>query len=498
MPRRVAVIGSGLGGLTSALLLVQKGFSVKVFEMANIPGGKANLLRIKNFRFDTGPSLITMPFVLEEIFKTSSYNLPDYLTLIKLETICKYFYTDKTVINAYSDLEKFSKEIVNKTSDSSNSLKKYFEYCKKIYDLTTEIFLLDSPTNPQNLLRAKSIKSLLNPKSIDVFRTVHEANKSFFNDPKTIQLFNRYATYSGSNPYSAPATLNTIQHVEYGLGSYICEGGVYRIVEVLSNLCKENGVQFLFNSQVNKIKLLGKKVTGINYLNNGGISMTEDFDVVVSNADVNSTYKNLLGDTASRAAKRYESFEPSLSAIVFYWGVKGNYPELEKHNILFSDNYEAEFKEIFELKKCPSDPTIYIYISSKFNKSDAPEGFENWFVLVNAPYISGQDWKKEVRQIRTKVINRINSTLKIDLNKLIVEEEILTPEKIESQTGSRLGSIYGISSNSRTAAFLRQQNRSKEYKGLYFCGGSAHPGGGIPLVILSGKLAAEQVYKYEK
>ena len=206
----------------------------------------------------------------------------------------------------------------------------------------------------------------------------------------------------------------------------------------------------------------------------------------------------LLGDTTSRAAKRYESLEPSISAMVFYWGVKGNYPELEKHNILFSDNYEAEFKEIFELKKCPSDPTIYIYISSKFNKSDAPEGFENWFVLVNAPYISGQDWKKEVRQIRTKVINRINSTLKIDLNKLIVEEEILTPEKIESQTGSRLGSIYGISSNSRTAAFLRQQNRSKEYKGLFFCGGSAHPGGGIPLVILSGKLAAEQVYKYEK
>jgi len=498
MQRRVAVIGSGLGGLTTALLLSRKGFSVKVFEMANIPGGKANSLRINNFRFDTGPSLITMPFVLEEVFKISGYNLIDYLTLIKLETICKYFYSDKTVIKAYSNLEKFSKEIENKTSDGSDSLKKYFEYCKNIYDLTTEIFLLDSPTNPQNLLRIKSIKSLLNLKSIDVFRTVDEANKSFFNDPKTIQLFNRYATYSGSNPYSAPATLNTIQHVEYGLGSYICEGGVYRIVEVLLNLCKENGVQFLFNSKVEKINFLGNRVTTIDYINNGGISTTESFDVVVSNADVNLTYKNLLEDATSRAAKRYESLEPSLSAIVFYWGLEGNYPELETHNIIFSDSYEKEFKEIFELKKCPSDPTIYIYISSKFNKSDAPEGFENWFVLVNAPYISGQDWKEEVRQMRTKVINRINSMFKIDLNKLIVEEEVLTPEKIESQTGSRLGSIYGISSNSRSAAFLRQQNRSKVYRGLYFCGGSAHPGGGIPLVILSGKLAAEQVYKYEK
>ncbi len=498
MQRRVAVIGSGLGGLTAALLLSQKGFNVKVFEMQNVSGGKANSLRINNFRFDTGPSLITMPFVLEEIFKITGYNLPDYLKLIKLNTICKYFYPDKIVITAFSDLDLFSKEIENKTSDSADSLKKYMRYCKKIYDLTTDIFLFDSPTKPRNLLRIKSIKSLFNLKSIDVFRTVDEANKSFFNDPKTIQLFNRYATYSGSNPYSAPATLNTIQHVEYGLGSYICEGGVYRIVEVLLNLCMENGVQFLFNSKVEKINLLGNRVTSIDYLNNGGISTTESFDVVISNVDVNLTYKNLLGDTASRTAKRYESLEPSLSAIVFYWGVKGNYSELETHNILFSDSYKKEFKEIFELKKCPSDPTIYIYISSKFNESDAPEGFENWFVLVNAPYISGQDWKEEVQLIRAKVINRINSTFKFDLNDLIVEEEILTPEKIESQTGSKLGSIYGISSNSRTAAFLRQQNRSKKYKGLYFCGGSAHPGGGIPLVILSGKLAAEQVYKYEK
>ena len=159
---------------------------------------------------------------------------------------------------------------------------------------------------------------------------------------------------------------------------------------------------------------------------------------------------------------------------------------------------KKEFDDIFDLKICPEDPTVYIYISSKFNKSDAPNGFENWFVLINTPYISGQDWNEEIKKTRERVINKINSILEIDLNNLIVAEEVLTPEKIESQTGSRLGSIYGISSNSRTAAFLRQQNRSKKYKGLYFCGGSAHPGGGIPLVMLSGKLAVDQILKYEK
>ena len=498
MKKRVAVIGAGLGGLTSALILAKKNIAVKVFEMNSKPGGKANSLHLNNFRFDTGPSLITMPFVLEGVLQSAGYNLSDHINLKKLDIICRYFYQDGTIINAFGDLEKFAQEIETKTNDSSSSVNKYLQYCKKIYELTTDIFLLNSPTDIKNLLSTRSFKSLLNFKSIDVFRTVDEANKSFFKDPRTVQLFNRYATYSGSNPYYAPATLNTIQHVEYGLGSYICEEGVYKIVEVFSKLCKESGVEFQFDTKVKKVTLDGNRVSGIEYQNENKETMVEDFDIVISNADVNTTYKNLLDDASSPAAKRYKSLEPSLSAIVFYWGIKGSYSKLETHNILFSENYEREFREIFELMKCPSDPTIYIYISSKFNKSDAPDGYENWFVLVNAPYISGQDWKKEINLTRERVIKKLNSFLKIDLNALIIEEEVLTPEKIETQTGSWLGSIYGISSNSRSAAFMRQQNRSKKYKGLYFCGGSAHPGGGIPLVLLSGKLAAEKIFRKEK
>jgi phytoene desaturase len=498
MSKNVALIGSGLGGLSSALLLSKKGYDVTVFEMSSTPGGKANSLLINNFRFDTGPSLITMPFILEEILQTAGYKLRDYLSLTRLDLLCKYFYPDNTFINAYSDIEKFSSEIENKTSDTSNSLKKYLDYCKKIYSLTTDVFLLNSPTEAKNLSSKKAIRALINFKHIDVFRTVDKANRAFFKDPKTIQMFNRYATYSGSNPYLAPATLNTIQHVEYSLGGYICKGGVYKIVQVLFELCKENGVKFHFNSKVRKIDLFRNKVTGINYKDEYESNLAENFDIIISNADVNYTYKNLLRDESSSPARRYESLEPSLSAIVFYWGIKGEYPELETHNIIFSEDYKGEFEEIFELKRTPSDPTIYIYISSRYNPSDAPKGCENWFILVNAPYISDQDWNKEIKATRERVIRKINSRLKINLNDIILAEEILTPEKIELQTGSRLGSIYGISSNSRSAAFLRQQNRSKEYKGLYFCGGSAHPGGGIPLVMLSGKLAAEQILKYEK
>jgi phytoene desaturase len=498
MTKKVAVIGSGLGGLSSALLLSSRGYNVTVFEMGIKPGGKANSLHLNNFRFDTGPSLITMPFILEEILHEAGYKLSDYLKLTKLDLLCKYYYPDRTFINAYSNLEKLSSEIEQKTSDTSHSLKKYLDYCQKIYSLTTDIFLLNSPTEVKNLFSKNAIRALINFKDIDVFRTVDGANRSFFTDPKTIQLFNRYATYSGSNPYLAPATLNTIQHVEYSLGGYICEGGVYKIVEVFAELCKENGVQFHFNSKVSKINLIRDKAVSINYINENKLSITENFDIIISNADVNFTYNCLLLDNTSNAAKRYESLEPSSSALVFYWGIKGNYPELEPHNIIFSSHYKKEFEEIFDFKKCPEDPTIYIYISSKFNRTDAPENCENWFVLVNAPYISGQNWAGEIVSTKERVLSKINSVLEIDLNKLILEEEILTPEMIETQTGSRLGSIYGISSNSRNAAFLRQPNRSKKYKGLYFCGGSAHPGGGIPLVMLSGKLAADQILKYEK
>ena len=217
--------------------------------------------------------------------------------------------------------------------------------------------------------------------------------------------------------------------------------------------------------------------------------------MVVSNSDVHFTYKNLLNDDNSKESIKYKNLEPSSSAIVFYWGVKGYYPKLDTHNILFSKNYEKEFDELFNKKTCPNDPTVYIYISSKFIKDDAPEGHENWFVMINAPYINKQNWDDEINKTRNNVLNKIKEILNIDISNKIVFEKTLSPIDIEKNTNSFKGSIYGISSNTRNAAFLRQQNKSKNYEGLYFCGGSAHPGGGIPLVISSGQITADLIFK---
>ena len=486
MKRRICVIGAGLGGLSAAIRLANKGFEVDLYDQNNTPGGKAGEIKEKGYRFDTGPSLLTMPQVLEQLFSECGENIDEYLILNKLDLICKYFYPDKIIINAYSDAEKFGKEIDEKTSDNFESLNKYLNYCKTIYDLAGDLFLTKDPSSVSTYLNFKALKTLLNIKKIDPFRTMNEANESFFNDKRLVQLFNRYGTYSGSNPYLAPATLNIISHVEYNQGSYIPKDGIYSITKALWILAKNKGVNIFLNQKVAEIILENQEAVAIKIDNK-----IKRYDKIISNVDVNFTFKNLIRNFNSRESKRYAKKRPSFSGLVFYWGIKKEFNELEMHNILFSSDYRNEFEYLFINKTVPDDPTIYIYVSSKLNKNDAPAGKENWFVMVNAPYIHNQNWDAEVKVGRYNIIKKINNFLNTDIEKFIEFEKIMSPVDIQKITGSYLGSIYGIASNDKFAAFMRQSNKSKTIKNLYFCGGSTHPGGGIPLVILSGKIVSD-------
>ncbi len=487
---KVAVIGGGLGGLAAAIHLQSKGFQADLYEKNSSLGGKAGQISSEGFRFDTGPSLLTMPFVLKELFDAAGESLEEFIRLKKLDVLCKYFYPDSTIINAFADTDKLASAIEKSTTDSAKQVKEYLNYCKRIYDLSAELFLFKSFTDPKTFFSFKALRTLFNIKQLDTNRTMHDANSRFFNDVKTIQLFDRYATYNGSNPYEAPATLNIIQHVEYNLGGYICTDGIFAIPSALEKLALKKGVGIYKNTNVEKIIHKQNNITGIEV--NGE---TLSYKYVVSNSDVLNTYKYLLKDEKTKSAKKYTKLEKSTSALVFYWGVEGLNDQLEIHNILFSENYKNEFEQLFNDQKIPDDPTIYIYISSKFNAADAPDNCENWFVMINTPYSEKQNWDDEVDKMREVILKKINKILHIDLKKNIRSENILTPKMIEQKTSSIGGSIYGISSNNKMSAFLRQQNRSKDYKGLYFCGGSAHPGGGIPLVLLSGKLAAEEILK---
>jgi phytoene desaturase len=492
--KKICVIGAGLGGLSAAIRLANRGFEVDLYEQNSKPGGKAGEIKEMGYRFDTGPSLLTMPQVLEDLFSECNENVDDYLKINRLDLICKYFFPDESIINAYSDVKKFGEEIDQKTSDNSESLNKYLNYCKTIYELAGDLFLTKDPSSISTYLNSKALKTLLNIGKIDPFRTINEANESFFKDQRLVQLFNRYATYNGSNPYLAPATLNIIPHVEYNQGSFIPVGGIYSISKALNKLAEKKGVNIFLNQKVDEIILENNKVKAIK-VNDKIIK----YDKIISNVDVNYTFKNLIKNFESRESRRYEKKLPSFSGLVFYWGIKKEFPELETHNILFSKEYKKEFDDLFNNKTIHNDPTVYIYISSKLNKDDAPAGKENWFVMVNAPHIQNQNWESEVKSARKNVVKKINNFLNTDIESLIEFEKIMSPVDIQNRTGSYLGSIYGISSNDKFAAFMRQSNKSKTVKNLYFCGGSAHPGGGIPLVILSGKIVSDIIQKeYQK
>ncbi len=484
----IAIIGAGFGGLTASIYLARAGARVTVYEQNSYPGGKAGVIHDSGFRFDAGPSLLTMPFVLRDIFTHAGKNIEDYLTLEKLQILCRYFYPDGTKLDAFSDTDRFAKEIDRVSDDTARQVHRYLVYCQKIYERTADLFLFKDFRQLKNLLTLSALKTLLSLHRIDPFRTMHSANASFFTDHKIIQLFDRYATYNGSNPYRVPATLNIIQHVEYNLGGYIVKEGIHRIPAALVEIARELGVSFCFDTKVNKIQYRDNSVTGI-----ATDTSTTDYDYIVSDVDAGYTYTHLLDAAHGKETRRYFKQEPSSSALVYYWGIKGRTEQLETHNIYFSKNYRDEFNDIFTHRKCPDDPTVYVYISSRFNETDAPRGHENWFVMINTPFDSGQDWESETRRMRKIIIEKLSSALRKDIDAKIVFEKILTPLTIERQTGSLHGSLYGISSNSRFAAFLRQRNESKDWRNLYFCGGSAHPGGGIPLVILSGKITAGKI-----
>ncbi len=484
--KRIVVIGAGIAGIAVAIRLQLKGFAVIVLEKNSYPGGKLSEIKENGFRFDAGPSLFTMPHFVDELFILSGKNPRDYFNYTKLEETCEYFYSDGTKITAFSDLEKFGLEIENKTKDTSNSIQNFFNKSKAIFEITNPVFLTKSLHKLQTYLSLSTLKSLLRFNEINAFQTMNVANEKHFSDPKTIQFFNRYATYNGSNPYQAPATLNVIPHLEHHFGAFFPTGGMVEITNSLVKLAEELGVSFNYNSEVKKIKLIGNSISGIE--TNKDLIET---NIIIANTDVHSIYKNLLPEI--KIKKKLKIQEPSSSALIFYWGIKKEFKELGLHNIFFSNNYSDEFSRIFDKKSVSNDPTVYLNISSKYKKDDAPIGCENWFTMINVPYNSGQDWGKIIMEARKNIIRILNERLNINTETLIVSESILDPILIEKRTSSNKGALYGNSSNNKFAAFLRHPNFSKEIKGLYFCGGSVHPGGGIPLALLSAKITSDLI-----
>lgn len=479
--QQAIVIGAGVGGLATAIRMARMGYSVKVFEATDRPGGKLAEIRGSGFRFDAGPSLFTLPELVLELLDSDLQ-----FGVHRLPVITRYFWRDGMQFDAWADSEALCKEAERKTGVPATRVERYLRDTAGVYRLTAPVFIFRSLHRLRSLFRRSNLPAFFGLHRLKAFTSLHRHHEKAIGNRYLVQLFDRYATYNGSDPYQTPATLRVIAHLEHNLGAWLPDGGMYTIVERLFRQAERLGVAFYFNTPVEQVHQERSRVVGVTA--GGGFHQAR---VVVNNTDIYQFYSKLMPD--ARKLRKIGRQQMSSSAIIFYWGIKGTFPQLDVHNIFFSDDYRKEFDHLFGHYTLADDPTVYLYISSKNGAEDAPEGCENWFAMVNAPENRGQSWPDLVAQARSRILARLEQSLGDAIASRIVFETHLDPVSIEARTGSWHGSLYGPSSNSRLSAFQRHPNFSRKVKGLYFTGGSVHPGGGIPLCLASAKIVADMV-----
>ncbi|MCS6909753.1 MAG: phytoene desaturase family protein [Anaerolineales bacterium] len=480
------IIGAGVGGLSAAIRLAAAGQRVLLLEQNAQVGGKMGEVTEAGFRWDTGPSVITMRHVFEDLFRAAGRRLEDYLTLLPVEPLTRYFYPDGVVLDATRDLQRMAEQIERLEPRDVEGYLAYLSYAARLHRITGPAFIYGEPVS----LRTFRQVPVWDWIHVDGWRTMHQAICSFVRSPHLRQLLGRFATYVGASPYLAPATLNVIAHVELTGGVWYPQGGVYAIARALSRLACEQGVEIRTGARVEQIAVRGGRAAGV--------MVAGDFipaRYVLSNVDVANTYAKLLpaGAVPARTLRLLTEAEPSVSGFILLLGVRGEHPQLAHHNIFFCADYAREFDDLFRRGLPPGDPTVYVAITGKRDPAHALPGCENWFVLVNAPPLGPRfDWARRAGEYRDRVLATL-AQRGVDIRGRIVVEKMLTPIDLERLTGARRGALYGASSNDRLAAFRRPPNRSREVPGLYFAGGTVHPGGGVPMAMLSGAAAARRI-----
>jgi phytoene desaturase len=488
--QQAIVIGAGIGGLASAIRLAKSGKNVIVFEANAFYGGKINSRQFGSYRFDMGPSIFTCPDYIKELYELCNADFSQFVYQ-KAKSVMHYFYPDGKRFHLTDQLEDTIRVLSDQFDTPQERIRAYFERAGKNYDLIAPLFIERSLHRFSHLWGKELFKALGNLSSYGLKDTMHTQNKSYFDHPGLVQFFNRFSTYNGSDPYQTPAMLNMISHLEYEDGVYVPQDGMIQITRSLYELALHMGVAFNFEDKVHRIIIENGRAVGVEA--DSGIYRA---GTIFSNMDIAYTYEKLMPEQLR--PKRILAQERSSSAVVFYWGIKKSFPELDLHNILFSADYKKEFEAIFRQFTVPDDPTIYINITSKYVPGDAPEGGENWFTMINSPVIKQQDWHSVIPHLRARMIQKINRTLDTNIEPLIEEEFVMDPLFIDKTYSGKLGAIYGNSSNSAFAAFYRHPNFSKNIKGLYFVGVTVHPGGGIPLALNSAKIAVRCMEEDER
>ncbi len=485
---KVVVIGAGLGGLSAAVSLASEGFKVSVYEKNDKAGGKLNVLKKDGFTFDLGPSILTMPHIFKELFTRAGRNMDDYVRFEEVVPHWRNFFEDGTTIDLTPDRAAMEKELAKLPGENVKGFFDFLDYSRRLTRITEEGYFAKGLDGFWDLVKFYGpVRSAL---GFDVFRTLDAGVRRFVKNEKLVDILNYFIKYVGSSPYDAPALLNLMPDIQFGYGLWYVRGGMYGLAEALEKLLRDLGGEIHFGRETVEILRDGARVKGVAFKGGG----TAPADIVVSNMEVVPAYEKLTKEPPA-FLKSLEKFEPACSGLVLHLGVNRIYPQLAHHNFFYSRNARHHFDSLFHRAELSDDPTIYLVAPCKTDPAQAPAGCEIIKVLPHIPHLHAdkpisQDEYKAFRLLLIEKLERMGLT---DLRRHIVSEEMWTPHDIEARYYSNKGSIYGVVSDRRKNLGFKAPQRSSKYPNLYFVGGSVNPGGGMPMVVLSGQLVRDKI-----
>jgi phytoene desaturase len=475
---RAVIAGGGLAGLAAALRLRAAGWDVTVCDNGAAPGGKMNRWSARGYTFDTGPTLLTMPHVLARLFADLGERLEEHLELVPLDPHAQYVFPDGCRITVPAGLEEWIETARRVEPRDAEGIRSLHRIGERIYRLSEHTFFRSHPLSlrppPAAALRCFPLRHAWGGYAKTVER--------FLRDPHLRQIYNRYPTYVGSSPYRCPATLLVIPYIEHAFGAWRVRGGMYRIVEALVGLARARGVEILSGAQAEFIEHERGRVRAVGLAGGGRLAA----DVVVWNGDAAGLAALLGRPVAPEPGSR------SLSGFVLLAGLRARPAGLQAHTVIFSADYRGEFADLFERRRFPRDPTVYIHAPA--DAALAPPGGEALFIMANAPGEPSVRWDEAaVREARRRIVRRAQEAGLPDLDAEAEVSELWHPGRFEARYLAPGGAIYGGNSHGWRRAFLRPPNRARGYRGLYCAGGSFHPGGGVPMVLLSAEITARMV-----
>jgi len=490
----IGIIGSGLAGLASACTLAARGYEVIVFEANPWLGGKAAVLQEQGFRFDMGPTILTIPSVLHRVFAEADRRVADYMELVKLEPQWRCFFENRSVLDLVSDENTMAGNLDRFAPGGSVSAgyRKFLGLSKRLNDISNRYFFYKPIGGLRDMFDAKktfNAGTLGDVLAMRMGRTVAETIRSHVPDERVAQMLDHITQYVGSSPLNAPAVLCGIAHMQTGEGIWYPMGGTRAVPVALAKLAAELGVQFRPDTQARSILHEAGRVTGVETATGERIPLS----AVVSNMDAVRTHRELIGGAIGQRFEGRRGYEPACSGVVLYLGLRQRYDHIAHHNFVFSRSHEEEFAAIYQQGEAAPDPTAYLCAPSQTEPGVAPAGGEALYILVHTPYLRPHhDWKKMLPAYRQVILDKLKRTAGMaDIEERIVFERALTPQDIHDRYRVLNGAIYGLASHGRFLGAFKPSNRSPDLRGLYLAGGAAHPGPGMPMVLMSGWIAAD-------